>query len=54
MHENDTSYLIRQAAYQVHVMLGPGLLESAYEAALMQELRVTGLRVQSQVALPMV
>ena len=33
--------------------LGPGLLESAYEAALMHELRLAGLRVQSQVALPM-
>ncbi len=54
MHENDISYLIRQAAYQVHVALGPGLLESAYEAALMHELRLVGLRVQSQVALPMV
>ncbi|OGX83713.1 GxxExxY protein [Hymenobacter glacialis] len=54
MHENDISYLIRQAAYQVHVALGPGLLESAYEAALMHELRLAGLRVQSQVALPMV
>lgn len=54
MHENEISYLIRQAAYNVHVALGPGLLESAYEAALMHELRLAGLRVQSQVALPMV
>ena len=54
MHENDISYLIRQAAYTVHVALGPGLLESAYEAALTHELRLAGLRVQNQVALPMV
>ena len=54
MHENDISYLIRQSAYNVHVALGPGLLESAYEAALTHELRLIGLRVQNQVALPMV
>ena len=53
MHENDISYLIRQAAYQVHVALGPELLESAHEAVLMHEPRLTGLWVQSQVALPM-
>jgi len=54
MHENDISYLIRQAAYHVHVALGPGLLESAYEAALTHELRLAGLSVQNQVALPMI
>jgi len=54
MHENDVSFLIRQSAYQVHVALGPGLLESAYEAALTHELRLAGLRVQTQVPLPMV
>lgn len=54
MHENDVSYAIRKAAYDVHVALGPGLLESAYEAALTHELRLAGLLVQNQVALPMV
>lgn len=54
MHENDISYLIRKAAYDVHVALGPGLLESAYEAALLHELQLAGLRTQSQVPLPMV
>ncbi|MBD2769314.1 GxxExxY protein [Hymenobacter sp. BT664] len=54
MHENDISYLIRKAAYDVHVALGPGLLESAYEAALTYELRAAGLRVQNQVPLPMI
>jgi len=34
--------------------LGPGLLESAYEAALLHELRQAGLQVQNQVPLPMV
>ena len=54
MHENDISYLIRQSAYNVHIALGPGLLESAYEAALTHELRLIGLTVQNQVPLPMV
>ena len=53
MHENDITYLIRQSAYNVHVALGPGLLESAYEAALMHELRLAGLQAQNQVSLPM-
>ena len=54
MHENEISFLIRKATFEVHVALGPGLLESAYEAALLHELRLAGLRVQNQVALPMV
>ncbi len=53
MHENDITYLIRQSAYNVHTALGPGLLESAYEAALLHELRLAGLHVQNQVGLPM-
>ena len=53
MHENDITYLIRQSAYNVHTALGPGLLESAYEAARMHELRLVGLHVQNQVGLPM-
>ncbi len=53
MHENDITYLIRQAAYNVHTALGPGLLESAYEAALLYELQQAGLAVKNQVGLPM-
>lgn len=34
---------------KVHTALGPGLLESAYEACLTRELRKRGLRVESQV-----
>ncbi len=37
----------------MHTALGPGLLESAYEAALLHELRLAGLHVQNQVGLPM-
>ena len=53
MHENDISFLIRKAAFEVHTVLGPGLLESVYETALAYELRTSGLDVKAQVPLPM-
>lgn len=37
---------------KVHTALGPGLLESAYETCLAYELRQRGLRVETQVTLP--
>ena len=40
------------AAIEVHRALGPGLLESVYEACLAQELMVRGLRTARQVPLP--
>lgn len=43
-----------QAAFNVHNTLGPGLLESVYEACLCQELRKAGLPFKSQVHLPVV
>ena len=51
-HENEVSYLVRKAAYTIHVALGPGLLESVYETLMCHELRKQGLEVQTQVALP--
>jgi GxxExxY protein len=42
------------AAYAVHIALGPGLLESVYEACLVHELKKRGLSVASQVSLPVV
>lgn len=54
MDENEISYLIRGAAFRVHNNLGPGLLESVYEAALSLELRRNGLSVRNQVGIPMV
>ena len=50
---NDVSHAIVTAALKVHSALGPGLLESAYEACLMHELVQAGLRVASQVPLPL-
>ena len=54
MHENDISFLIRKASFEVHTVLGPGLLESVYETALLYELRAAGLEVKAQVPLPMI
>jgi GxxExxY protein len=49
---NDLTYQIRGAIYKVHSTLGPGLLESVYEAALIYELRQLNLTVESQVGIP--
>lgn len=42
------------AAMKVHSALGPGLLESAYEACLAHELRKAGFDMRSQVELPVI
>ncbi len=52
MDINRISGLIIDAAMRVHSALGPGLLESAYEACLVHELRKLGMKVLSQVSLP--
>jgi GxxExxY protein len=54
MTENEVSYKIKGAIFKVYQALGPGLLESAYEAVLQYELRKDGLEVKSQVALPLI
>ena len=52
MDVNQVSGAIVNAAMKVHSAVGPGLLESAYEACLLHELRSLGLDVKSQVSLP--
>ena len=52
MDLNDLTYKIRGAIFKVHKTLGPGLLESVYEAALVYELMQLGLKVLAQVGLP--
>jgi iron complex transport system substrate-binding protein len=42
-----------QAAFEVHLELGPGLLETAYEACFCRELEVRGLSYQSQLPIPL-
>ena len=52
MDFNDISYKIRGAIFTVYNELGPGLLESVYEVALLFELRSLGLEVRHQVGFP--
>ncbi len=54
MTENEIAQQIVDAAYKIHTRLGPGLLESVYEAVLVYELRQRGLRVDNQVPVPVV
>ena len=49
---NKTTEAIIGAAIEVHRHLGPGLLESAYEECLCEELSLRGLPYKRQVALP--
>ena len=54
MDENGISREVVDAAYRIHVTLGPGLLESVYQAVLVYELRQRGLRAVQQLAIPVV
>jgi GxxExxY protein len=50
--ESNLSYQIRGAIFEVYNELGPGLLESVYQKALIFELKSRKLRVESEVFLP--
>ena len=52
MTENEIAKIIVNTAYNIHVELGPGLLESVYEAIMCVELKNQGLKVESQKAIP--
>ena len=52
METNEITKTIIGAAIEVHRTLGPGLLESTYEACLFYELDQMGLYVERQVELP--
>ena len=54
MELNEISKNIIGAAMQVHSTLGPGLLENTYEACLKYELQKRGLKVLSQIGLPVI
>ena len=47
------SYKVIGCAMEVYNVLGPGLLETAYEKALIHELQINGLSVSSQVPVEM-
>jgi GxxExxY protein len=51
---NEISERIIGAAIEVHKQLGPGLLESVYEAREAEELSLRGIKYQAQVALPVI
>ena len=52
MDEDSISHQVIGAAIEVHRTLGPGLLESIYEAALCMELDERALKVRRQIELP--
>ncbi|QQS32068.1 MAG: GxxExxY protein [Acidobacteriota bacterium] len=54
MHENEIARQIVDTAYNVHVRIGPGLLESVYERVMQYELEKLGLKVDRQRGVPSV
>lgn len=54
MTENELSKIIVDCAFKVHTTLGPGLLESVYEAVMAYELENRGCKVVRQQAIPVV
>jgi len=54
MTENDVAKIIVDAAFTVHTRLGPGLLESVYEAIMEYELTKRGLHVVHQRPMPVI
>ncbi|HEY3289869.1 MAG TPA: GxxExxY protein [Anaerolineae bacterium] len=54
MDNEEVAAQIVDAAMKVHMALGPGLLESAYQVCLAHELRKRGLKVETEVVLPVI
>jgi GxxExxY protein len=54
MSVNDLSYKARGVIFKVYNALGPGLLESIYEAAMEIEFKKLGIKVRRQVQLPII
>ena len=52
MTENEIAKVVVDACFQIHVRLGPGLLESVYCRVLEYELRKRGLSVRREVVIP--
>jgi len=52
--ENELAKIAVNASYKVHKLLGPGLLESAYEECLCYELNKEGLSIERQKLLPII
>lgn len=54
MNENEISKIIFDMGLKVHKILGPGLLESAYEECMYYELTRTGLYIEKQKPMPLI
>ena len=54
MTHDEITFEIRGAVYDVYKVLGPGLLESVYEEALVYELEQRGLKVELQKQVPII
>ncbi|HTP65203.1 MAG TPA: GxxExxY protein [Geobacteraceae bacterium] len=54
LRENEIAMAIVDTAYKIHRNLGPGLLESSYEAVLIYELQKLGFEVSAQVLVPII
>lgn len=54
MTENEISRIVFDCAIKVHRALGPGLLESSYEACMFYELKKHGILVEKQKPLPLI
>jgi GxxExxY protein len=52
MEINDLTFFVRGCLFKVHTQLGPGLLESIYEEALMHELTAANIPFQTQILYP--
>lgn len=53
MTENEISKVVVDLSVKIHRALGPGLFESVYQRVLAYELRKTGLKVESEVPVPL-
>ena len=54
MEINQITHEILDSAYKIHSKLGSGLLESAYQACLVYELRLKGFKVEVEKSLPLI
>jgi len=54
MSENDLAKIVFNSGLKIHKILGPGLLESAYEECLYYELLKQNINVEKQKALPLI
>ncbi len=52
MTENEIAKIVVDLCVKIHKTLGPGLLESVYEAALVYELKKLGIPVEQQIDIP--